>query len=260
MRIATWNVNSINVRLPHVLSWLNATPVDVLALQETKALDHKFPQDEITKQGYRAVFTGQPSNNGVALLSRVEPADVTITAPGLDPDEKRVIAATYGDVRVVNLYVVNGQEVGCEKYEHKMSWLAHVRSFLAEEAKRYPKLIVVGDFNIAPEDADVHDPNEWRDKILCSPPEREALQGLLDIGLADTFRLHPKPEGEFSWWPYWRRGFERNKGLRIDLILASRAMAEACVQSEIDRLPRSWERPSDHAPAVATFLENNPGK
>ena len=253
MRVASWNVNSIKVRLPHVLSWLNAAPVDVLALQETKARDEKFPLQEIEKQGYRAVFAGQPKHNGVALLSREEARDVEAGAPGLAPDEKRVIAATFGEVRVVNLYVVNGQEVGCDKYDHKMRWLEHIRQFISSQIKRYPRLVVVGDFNIAPGDEDVHDPDEWRGKILCSVREREALRSILELGLTDTFRLHPKPDGEFSWWPYWRSGFELNRGLRIDLILASKAMASLCTQSEIDRLPRGWERPSDHAPVVAMF-------
>lgn len=253
MKVASWNVNSVKVRMPHILQWLDGDPVDVLALQETKAADKAFPHKEFDRRGYHSVFNGQPTYNGVALIGRRPHDEVEYTMPGVSADEKRVLAATYGDVRVVNWYVVNGQEAGSEKYAHKLRWLKAATAFIREQIARYPKLLVVGDFNIIPEDRDAHDPEYWRRTILATPPEREAFQTLLQAGLVDTFRLQRQPDEEYSWWPYWRRSFERNEGARIDFILATQPLASACTLSAVDKIPRAWERPSDHAPVVAEF-------
>lgn len=253
MRIATWNVNSLNVRLPHVVDWLTANQPDVLALQETKMTDDRFPAQALTDAGYHSAYTGQKTYNGVALLSRKAPESIQTEPPGVDTEQRRIIAATYGDTRVVNLYVVNGQAVGSDKYAFKLDWLARVTDWLRAEAEQYDKLVVVGDFNIAPADADVHDPVEWGDGILCSPAERQALQAMLGLGLEDVFRRFEQEEKTFSWWDYRAAGFRRNRGLRIDLILASAALAENCQASFVDKAPRKLERPSDHAPVVADF-------
>lgn len=253
MKIASWNVNSLRVRLPHVEQWLAAVQPDILALQETKTVDENFPQQAIVDAGYHVVFSGQKTYNGVAILSKLPAEDVVTDIPDLDDPQRRILAATIGDVRVVNLYVVNGSEVGSEKYAYKLDWLAKVTAWLTEQAKQYPKLIVLGDFNIAPDDRDVHDPAKWQDKILCSEPERAALQGLYDLGLSDTFRLFEQAESSFSWWDYRAAGFRRNRGLRIDLVLASQALTACCTTSVIDREPRAWEKPSDHAPVWAEF-------
>ena len=251
MKIASWNVNSLNVRLPHLQQWLRAAQPDVVALQETKLEDAKFPDDALAALGYRSVFTGQKTYNGVAIVSREKASDVQYGIPGFADEQKRVIAATLGDVRIVNLYVVNGQAVGTEKYDYKLRWLAAVRDWLAEEIARHPQLVVLGDFNIAPDDRDVHDPLLWNeDSILTSTAERAALKRILDLGLHDSFRLLHEEGGVFSWWDYRQAGFRRNLGLRIDLLLVSDALRARCVTSEIDLEPRRWERPSDHTPAV----------
>ncbi|MDA3933496.1 MAG: exodeoxyribonuclease III [Gammaproteobacteria bacterium] len=251
--IASWNVNSLKVRLSQVLDWLAANPVDVLGLQETKLTDDKFPQVDLQQAGYHVVFSGQPTYNGVALLSREPATDVLLEPPNLSDEQRRIIAASYGDIRVINLYVVNGKAVGDEKYSYKMDWLQRVHAWLAEEVQRHQKLLVIGDFNIAPGDEDVHDPQAWHEQILCSTPEREQLQAMLDLGLQDTFRLFQQPPQLYSWWDYRQAGFRRNLGLRIDLILASVALAEKCISSSIDKEPRRLERPSDHAPVMAVF-------
>lgn len=253
MKIATWNVNSLRVRLPQVLEWLEESSPDVLGLQETKLQDPDFPVDEFRSAGYHVAYAGQKTYNGVALLSRHPPIDVATDLAGLDDPQRRVLTASVNGVRVYNLYVPNGQEVGSEKYAYKLRWLGCLHQQLAKELKEHPETIVMGDFNIAPDDRDVHDPVAWAGKILCSDPERNALGDLLELGLADTFRLLPQTEATFSWWDYRAAGFRRNLGLRIDLILASAALAPRCSRSTIDRTPRGWERPSDHAPAVATF-------
>jgi len=253
MKIASWNVNSLNVRLPQVLAWCADAAPDVLALQETKLTDDRFPADELREAGYHSVFSGQKTYNGVAILSREPCEDVVTDVPGLDDPQRRVIAGTVGDVRVVDLYVVNGSEVGSDKFDYKLQWLQRVTDWLADELARHQNLVVVGDFNIAPDDRDVHDPEAWREKILCSTPEREALGRILDLGLADTFRLFEQDEGVFSWWDYRMNMFRRKMGLRIDLVLASKAMAKRCTASYVDIEPRRQERPSDHAPAVAEF-------
>ena len=253
MKIATWNVNSLKVRLPHVLDWLAASNADVLCLQETKLTDDNFPVDDISAAGYQVAYSGQKTYNGVAIISKQEPVDIVTDVPGLDDPQRRILAATIGDVRVLDLYVVNGQEVGSDKYKHKLFWLEKVTNYIASQLKEHEKFVVVGDFNIAPADEDVHDPEEWHERILCSTPEREALQKMLALGLSDTFRLFDQDEASFSWWDYRAAAFRRNRGLRIDLILASEALGKACTACYIDKEPRRLERPSDHTPVVAEF-------
>ena len=253
MKIATWNVNSLNVRLPHVLEWLAAAEPDVLVLQEIKQTTEAFPEESFTETGYQAIANGQKTYNGVAVIGRNTSADHVCEIPGFEDPQRRVLAATIDDIRIVNLYVPNGQSVGSEKYEYKLSWLAALRDFLEDELKTHDKLVVLGDFNIAPDDRDVYDAEKWGDDILCSPLERKALGELLKLGLTDVYRNFEQPEKDFSWWDYRRAGFQRNAGLRIDLILASDSMNSACQASYIDRDPRSWERPSDHTPVIAEF-------
>jgi len=253
MKIATWNVNSLKVRLPHVLDWLAAAQPDILCLQETKTTDENFPVETIEAAGYHSVYSGQKTYNGVAILSKTPAEDILTDIPGLDDPQRRILGATIGGVRVLNLYVVNGQEVGSEKYAHKLHWLEKVAAHVREQLGKHPNFVTLGDFNIAPEDRDVHDPEAWRERILCSTPEREALQKLLELGLIDTFRLFEQEAGSFSWWDYRAAAFRRNMGLRIDLILASKPLAEKCTACSIDREPRRLERPSDHTPVVAEF-------
>jgi exodeoxyribonuclease-3 len=252
-KIATWNVNSLKVRLGHVLDWLAAEKPDVLALQETKTVDENFPSEEIEAAGYRAVFSGQKTYNGVAILSLAQGDEIATDLPGLEDPQRRILASTIGGIRVLNVYVPNGKEVGSDKYAYKLDWLEKLRSYVATELSRHPRLVVLGDFNIAPEDRDVHDPEEWRGKILCSDPERAALGELLEVGLSDLFRLFDQEERLFSWWDYRMLAFRRNHGLRIDLILGSRLLAKACASCRIDKEPRKLERPSDHTPVVAEF-------
>ena len=253
MIIASWNVNSIRVRLQHVLDWLSSQQPDVLGLQEIKMPTEDFPVEEFVKTGYQAVAFGQPTYNGVALVSRGAPEDISTGLPTYPDEQSRVVAATYGDVRVINVYVPNGQSVGSEKYDYKLAWLDGLAEYLADELSRYPKLVVIGDFNIAPDDRDVHDPEEWRDKILCSDAERARLGHLLSLGFADAFRLFDQPERTFSWWDYRALAFRRKRGLRIDLILVSPQLAAQCTASTVDIEPRKLERPSDHAPVYAAF-------
>lgn len=253
MKIASWNVNSLKVRLEQVLQWLQHHQPDVLGLQETKLTDDKFPADAFAELGYHVGFSGQPTYNGVALITKTALADPVTDIPDFDDEQRRVIAATCGSVRVINLYVVNGQEVGSDKFDYKLAWLEAVTHWIKAEIKRYPKLVVMGDFNIAPDDRDVHDPQAWHEKILCSTPERQALQRILDLGLHDSFRLFDQPEAVYSWWDYRAAMFRRGLGLRIDLVLCSDALKPACEASYIDKEPRKLERPSDHAPAVAEF-------
>ncbi len=252
-KIASWNVNSLNVRLPHVLAWLDGARPDVLALQETKLTDDRFPVQELLDEGYHSVFSGQKTYNGVAILSRDKAVDPVTDIPGLDDPQRRILAATVGAVRIVNLYVVNGSEVGSEKFEYKLHWLEQVTAWLAREINEFENVIVLGDFNIVPDDRDVHDPEGWREKILCSTPEREALGEILDLGFQDTFRLFEQEERTWSWWDYRMNAFRRKMGLRIDLILASKAMAKTCTASYVDIEPRRQERPSDHTPVIAEF-------
>lgn len=253
MKIASWNVNSLRVRLPHVLDWLDTHRPAVLGLQELKMPTEAFPTDEIAELGYRSVAYGQKTYNGVALLSLEEPDNVTTGLPGFPDEQRRVIAADYAGVRVVNLYVPNGQAVGTDKYAYKLEWLDSLRKWLMEELTVNPNVVVVGDFNIAPTDRDVHDPDEWRGKILCSDEERSRLEAIEAIGFTDSFRLFEQPDDTFSWWDYRAAAFRRKRGLRIDLILTSEAMARRCTASGIDPEPRKLERPSDHAPVFSVF-------
>jgi len=250
MKIASWNVNSLNVRLPHLATWLAEAQPDIVALQETKMEDPKFPREAIEATGYRVAFSGQKTYNGVAILAREEPSDIVTDIPGLDDPQRRILVASVGDLRIANLYVVNGQDVGTEKYAYKLDWLAKVRAFLAEEIKRYPNLVVLGDFNITPDDRDIYDPVAWKEQILCSTPERDALKAIVDLGLHDTFRLFNDEAGQYSWWDYRQAGFRRNLGMRIDLVLAGEALRARCRAASIDRVPRTWERPSDHTPVL----------
>ena len=253
MKIATWNVNSMKVRLPHVLEWLSANEPDVLVLQEIKQLTEMFPQEALAEAGFRSLANGQKTYNGVAVVSKQEPRDPDLDLPGLDDPQRRVLATTIGGVRVINLYVPNGSEVGSEKYEYKLGWLRKLHDYLAAQLQEHDNLVVLGDFNIAPADEDVYDPEKWGEAILCSPAERAALGELLGLGLTDVFRKFDQPEKSFSWWDYRAAMFRRNAGLRIDLILTSAAMTKRCTASYIDREPRTWERPSDHTPVVAEF-------
>lgn len=253
MKIATWNVNSLRVRLEHVAEWLAAHDPDVLGLQEIKMMTDDFPMDALAKIGYQAVANGQKTYNGVALISKTDAADIVDQLPGLDDPQRRVLAGSYGETRVINLYVPNGQSVGSDKYEYKLKWLDKLHDFLSEQLQRYPRTIVMGDFNIAPDDRDVHDPQEWQGSVLVSEPERAALQRITELGFVDVYRRFEQPEQNFSWWDYRAAGFRRNRGLRIDLILASAALSESCTLCHIDKEPRAWERPSDHAPVVARF-------
>jgi exodeoxyribonuclease-3 len=251
--IATWNVNSLRVRLPQVQAWLAKSPVDVLAMQETKLIDTEFPRAELEALGYHVLFSGQKTYNGVAVMSRWPCSDVVTGIPDFEDAHRRVLAVTTNGLRIVDLYAPNGQAVGSEKYEYKLRWLTALRAWLAEEMKAHERLVVLGDFNIAPEDRDVHDPAAWAGCVHVSEPEREALRGLLALGLVDVFRKFDQPPRTFSWWDYRMLAFRRNHGLRIDLLLASPAAAARCSASTIDREPRKEERPSDHAPVLATF-------
>ncbi len=253
MKIATWNVNSLKVRLPHVLDWLAATQADVLCLQETKMEEKAFPHAELQAAGYRAVHNGQKTYNGVAILARSGLDEVACDIPGFADEQKRVLAATVDGVRVVCAYMPNGQAVGADKYEYKLRWLAALADHLRDELQRFPKLVLLGDFNIAPDDRDVHDPVAWKDQILCSEPERAAFRRFVDLGLADAFRLFEQPPKLYSWWDYRQMGFRLNRGLRIDHILLSAPLAAACTACSIDKAPRKLERPSDHAPVIATL-------
>lgn len=253
MKIATWNVNSMNVRQPQVFEWLQANDPDVLVLQEIKQLAEKFPAAALRDMGYESVASGQKTYNGVAVISKTAPRDPVTDFPDFEDPQRRVLASTTGDVRIINLYVPNGSEVGSDKYDYKLRWLASLGNFLREELKHNENVVVLGDFNIAPADEDVHDPEKWGDAILCSPLERQALATLLELGLTDVFRKFEQPENTFSWWDYRAAGFRRNAGLRIDLILTSAAMTKRCTKCFVDKEPRAWERPSDHAPVLAEF-------
>jgi len=253
MQIATWNVNSLRVRLDHLRQWLAANPIDAIALQELKLADEQFPRDEIEALGFKAVHFGQKTYNGVAILARQQPADVVTGIPGDDDPQRRVIAATVGGIRLVNVYVPNGQAPDSDKYVYKLAWLERLCAYLAGLLAKHPQLLVVGDFNIAPEDRDVHDPAQWEGSVHVSPPERAALAKITSLGLADLFRRFEQPPKSYSWWDYRMGAFRRNHGLRIDLMLASDALAGRCTACTIDRSTRALERPSDHAPVTAAF-------
>ena len=254
MKIATWNVNSVLARLPLVLRWLGEAKPDVLCLQELKCADERFPAAEFEAAGYRAAVNGQPTYNGVAILSRHPLGEAR---RGMAGDEEgahaRVISAEVRGVKVVNVYVPNGQSVGTDKYRFKLDWLKRLRAHLDEEFWADDDVLICGDFNVAPEDEDVHDPNLWRGRILFSKPERAAIEEVRGWGFTDAFRLHNSGGGHFSWWDYRQGSFRRNTGLRIDHVWVSESLAKRCRRSWIDREPRGWERPSDHTPVVAEF-------
>lgn len=250
MQLATWNVNSLAVRLPQVLAWLAANPVDVLALQETKLSDDKFPHAEIEAAGYRVQWYGQKTYNGVALLSRADAVDVVRNIPGHADAQARVITATVGTLRVVGAYVPNGQAPGTDKFEYKMQWLRALRDWLREELAAHPRLVLLGDFNIAPEDRDSYDPVGLAETIHHTSEERHHFQALLGLGLADAFRLFEQPDKSFSWWDYRMLGYQKNRGLRIDHILISQPLVAQATACHIDRVPRKWPKPSDHAPVT----------
>ena len=251
VRLATWNVNSLKVRLPHLLDWLASARPDVMCLQETKTEDANFPLAEIEAAGYRAVYRGQKAYNGVAILARTAPEDVHFGIPDFADDPKRVIAATVGDIRVLCLYAPNGEAPGTDKYAYKMRWYEALTSWLREELPRRPRLAVLGDLNIAPQPRDVHDPKRWEGKIHFSEPERAAFRAVVDAGVADAFRLFDQAEKQFTWWDYRLRAFERGWGLRIDHVLLAPELAARCTACTIDMQPRTRERPSDHAPVIA---------
>ena len=250
MKLATWNVNSLAVRLPQLLDWLALHAPDALCLQETKLADDKFPAAAIEAAGYRAHWFGQKTYNGVALLTRTEATDITRNIPGHDDAQARVIAGTVDGIRLIGAYVPNGQSVESDKFVYKLRWLEALRRWVAAEMERHPNLVLMGDCNIAPEDRDVHDPVAWAGQVLCTPQEREQFQGLITLGLHDSFRLFEQPEKLYSWWDYRMLAFRRNQGLRIDHILVSDALKSRVTACVIDRPTRKNERPSDHAPVV----------
>ena len=257
MKIATWNVNSLSVRLPQVLEWLAANPVDVLGLQELKLTDDKFPHEALAEAGYRAVAFGQKTYNGVALLSRGELKDVVRANPQFADEQSRIIAGTVaspaGDIRVINCYFVNGQEPGSEKFAYKMRWLQALQDLVRAEMTAHPRLALVGDFNVAPEDRDSYDPVGLRETIHHTTEERNHFKALLELGLTDSFRMFEQPEKIYSWWDYRMLGFQKNRGLRIDHILVSEALRSSVTACVVDRAPRKNPQPSDHAPVVVTL-------
>ncbi|TJZ75523.1 exodeoxyribonuclease III [Chitiniphilus eburneus] len=256
MQFATWNVNSLKVRLPQVLDWLATHPgMTALAIQETKLEDHNFPRAAFEDAGYHVVFAGQKTYNGVAIVARAPLEEVTINIPGYVDEQKRVIAATVNGVRFICAYMPNGQALDSDKYPYKLSWLKALTTWLTEELIAHPRLILAGDYNIAPEDRDVHDPKKWVGQVLVSPAEREAFADLLSLGFVDAFRAFEQAEKSFTWWDYRLFGFKRNAGLRIDHLLISPALAPALTGCAIDVEPRRHERPSDHTPIWAGFAE-----
>ncbi len=259
MKIATWNVNSLKVRLPHVLDWLKTQQVDILCLQETKLIDERFPVQALADAGYRALFSGQPTYNGVAILWRVdrhwEPSAVRVGNPHFPDEQKRLISATFNGTRVISAYVPNGQEVGSDKYDYKLRWLDALRHWVSETLSQTENLVIAGDYNIAPDDRDVHDPQAWAGQVLCSDPERQRFRALLGLGLHDAFRLFEQPEKVYSWWDYRQLAFRRNKGLRIDHLLVSEALRPRVSLCIVDRAPRKLEQPSDHAPVLIELTD-----
>lgn len=250
MKLVTWNVNSLNVRAPQVLEWLQQEQPDVLCLQETKIQDHKFPYDALQEIGYNAVHLGQKTYNGVAIISRHPIEDVQFDIPNFEDEQKRVVAATIEGIRIICVYIPNGQSVGSDKYEYKLNWLNALIAYIEKQLSIYPQLALLGDYNIAPEDRDVHDPTAWKDSVLVSEPERDAFKQLIQLGLHDSFRLFEQPEKLYSWWDYRMMAFRRNMGMRIDHILISTPLVKLAKASWIDKAPRKLERPSDHTPVV----------
>lgn len=255
MKLATWNVNSLKVRLPQLLTWLVREQPDVVCLQETKLEDHGFPRQEIEATGYHVCFAGQKTYNGVALLAREGPTEIVVGNPLCPDEQKRLLTATIRGICVVCAYVPNGQAVGSDKYAYKLEWLEGLARWVSERLAANPQLVVAGDFNIAPDDQDVYDPAAWAGQILCSDPERAAFRSLLGLGLKDSFRLFDQPAKSFSWWDYRMLGFQKNRGLRIDHILLSEALAVRCKAARISREVRKLERPSDHAPVIAELAD-----
>lgn len=255
MKIATWNVNSLKVRLEQLLDWMAAEAPEVICLQETKLDDPKFPIEEIETAGYKVVFSGQKTYNGVAIASRSPSMDVVREIPGFADEQKRVIAATIGNIRVIDAYVPNGQSVDSDKFRYKLGWLTAFTEWLGDELASHAEIAVVGDFNIAPDARDVHDPKAWEGKVLFSEPERDAFAALIDLGFVDSFRLFDQPEKSFTWWDYRLNAFKRGMGLRIDHILLSQKLAERCRSVSIVKDMRALERPSDHAPVVADIAD-----
>ena len=253
LKIASWNVNSINVRLEQVLNWLNTSETDVLALQETKVIDSAFPKEPFLEQGYHLSFAGQKSYNGVALISRHPIKDIGTSFLNFPDEQRRLLMATIKGIRIVNIYVPNGAAVGTDKYQYKLEWLSHLNALIQHQLSLHEQILILGDFNIAPEDRDVHDPKAWEGNVLVSPLERAAFASLLSLGFKDSFREIEQGNNHYSWWDYRVRAFARNLGLRIDHILLSPSLCKVQFQAGIDRLPRSSERPSDHAPVWVQF-------
>lgn len=252
-KIATWNVNSLRVRLPHVQTWMADVKPDVLALQEIKMPTDDFPHEAFAEMGYHAAVSGQRTYNGVAILSKIPAKDIVTDIPHLDDPQRRILAVTINNVRIIDLYVPNGESVDSEKYKYKLHWLDKMDAYLKSQLKNHPKLVVLGDFNIAPDNIDVHDPKAWENSVLFSKPEREAFQKMLHVGLKDCFRELAPEDASYSWWDYRMNAFRRNLGLRIDHVLASEKLFAVCKSCHIDKAPRKWERPSDHAPVIAEF-------
>jgi exodeoxyribonuclease-3 len=259
MKITTWNVNSLKIRLPQVLQWLETHPVDVLCLQETKLVDEKFPQETLRQAGYESVFSGQPTYNGVALLWRQErgwtASDLVVGLPGFADEQKRLLTATLGPIRITSAYVPNGQAIDSDKYGYKLRWLDALHQWVQQDLPKHPRWVLAGDYNIAPEDRDVHDPLAWAGQVLCSDPERERFRALLALGLSDAFRLLEQAPKTYSWWDYRQLAFRRNRGLRIDHLLVSnmlRPLVKACL---VDKAARAQEQPSDHAPVTIELSE-----
>ena len=250
MKIASWNVNGIRARIDHVVAWIKENQPDVLALQETKVMDEMFPHEPFEAISYVVEAFGQKSYNGVANVTKNTSDDTSKGIAGFNDPQTRVISTTHDGIRVVNVYVPNGQAIGTEKFLYKLEWLSHLKNMLENDLKEYPKMIVLGDFNIAPRDEDIHDPNEWADKILCSDQERSAFEEILSLGFHDSFRLFEKGSGFYSWWDYRAAAYRRGLGLRIDLLLASDELKSACKKGYIDEKPRGLEKPSDHTPVV----------
>ena len=250
MKIASWNVNGIRARTEHVVNWLETTQPDVLAIQESKVVDDLFPYDKYSELGYHPLVYGQKAYNGVALLSKKEPINPTTGISGFKDPQTRVVSATYDGITVIDIYVPNGQSVGSDKFVYKLEWLDHLTRYIENSLEENENLIVLGDFNIAPEDRDVYDPEVWKDKDLCSKQERGALEKLFGLGLVDSFRLFEQQDASYSWWDYRAAAYRRKMGLRIDLILLSTPLAKHCASSTIDESPRSWEKPSDHTPVI----------
>ncbi len=253
LTVASWNVNSVRARLEHLQRWLPDAAPDLLALQETKTVDADFPRAALEECGYHLTTSGQRAYNGVAVLSRRPPRTVFTEIPGFGDEQRRVLGAEFDGLLLVDLYVPNGSAIGTDKFRYKLAWLDALIPWLESLLHKYPEMLVLGDFNIAPEDRDVHDPDAWRGQVLCSEEERLRVRRIQALGLVDTFRLFDAAAGTYSWWDYRQGAFRRNLGLRIDLIFASPVLAGRCLGSGVDRTPRSWDKPSDHAPVTARF-------